>query len=137
MSQRTIDPQRSATMRAVRSKNTEPEMVVRRFVCGLGFRYRLHRKDLPGVPDLVFPKLKRVIFVHGCFWHGHLCARGNRIPKTRRSYWKEKISRNIDRDARHIAELRKLGWKTLIVWECDLKARPESSERSISRFLHG
>src|SRR4051812_6220955 len=94
----TTDQIRSATMRAGKSKDTLPEIEVRRFVYGLGFRYRLHRADLPGKPDLAFSRLKRVIFVHGCFWHGHDCARGARRPKTNQDYWNGKIAKNRARD---------------------------------------
>src|ERR1700735_2034876 len=99
MMQQMTDPKRRAIMRAIKSKNTFPEMQVRRFVHGLGYRFRLHRKDLPGTPDLVFPRLKCAIFVHGCFWHGHGCLRGARVPKTNTKYWTAKIERNIARDA--------------------------------------
>lgn len=112
---------RSRTMRAVRSKNTKPELIVRRLAHSLGFRFRLHRKDLPGSPDLVFPGRKKLIFVHGCFWHGHDCARGNRQPKTNADYWIAKVERNRARDARALALLRQAGWHHLVLWECDLK----------------
>jgi DNA mismatch endonuclease (patch repair protein) len=131
----TTDPQRSATMRAVKSKDTEPELKVRRFVHALGFRYRLHRKDLPGKPDLVFSKLKKVIFVHGCFWHGHDCCRGARVPKNNSEYWRCKVSRNQERHRRQIKALNHLGWQELIVWECHLKAEAQKTEGEIKRFL--
>ncbi len=105
-------------MRAVKSKDTRTEMVVRRLVHSLGYRYRLHRKDLPGVPDLVFPGRRAVIFVHGCFWHQHDCPRGSRIPKTRRDYWVPKLRRNQERDQWNQDRLHKMGWKVLVVWEC-------------------
>lgn len=117
------DPVRSATMRAVRSRDTKPEMLVRCAAHALGYRFRLHRKDLPGSPDLVFPSRKKVIFVHGCFWHGHDCARGARQPKTNAEYWTAKIARNVARDERARAELAVLGWDVLTVWECELKRR--------------
>lgn len=115
------DPARSAVMRAVRGKDTGPELKVRRAAHALGYRFRLHRKDLPGSPDLVFPRLKTVVFVHGCFWHGHDCARGARTPKTNTDYWRAKIARNVARDARTAAELAALGWKVETLWECELK----------------
>ena len=115
------DPARSAVMRAVKSRDTKPEMTVRRAAHALGYRFRLHRKDLPGSPDLVFPQLKTAVFVHGCFWHGHDCPRGARIPKANADYWRAKISRNVARDARVRGELDALGWKTLTLWECELK----------------
>ena len=112
-------------MSRVRSRDTKPELLVRKLVHGLGYRYRLHRKDLPGKPDLVFGPRRKVILVHGCFWHGHTCPRGARQPKANADYWISKIARNVDRDARVQAELRQLGWRPVIVWECELKA-PEA-----------
>ena len=108
-------------MRAVKSRDTKPEMTVRRAAHALGYRFRLHRKDLPGSPDLVFPRLKTAVFVHGCFWHGHDCPRGARVPKANADYWRAKIARNVARDARVRGELDALGWKTLTLWECELK----------------
>ena len=112
---------RSAIMRSVKSTNTKPEMVVRRLAHRLGFRFRLHRKSLPGTPDLVFPRLRKVVFVHGCFWHGHGCARGARTPKDNRDYWVAKIARNRERDESNCALLRARGWGVYIVWECRIK----------------
>jgi DNA mismatch endonuclease (patch repair protein) len=111
---------RSRIMRAVKSRDTAPELLVRRLAHSMGYRFRLHRKDLPGKPDLVFPGRRKVIFVHGCFWHGHDCARGARAPKRNRSYWLKKINRNRERDQASCARLTDLGWKPLIIWECDL-----------------
>ena len=110
-------------MRAVKSKDTGTEMIVRRLVHSLGYRYRLHRKDLPGVPDLVFPSRRAVIFVHGCFWHQHDCSRGARIPKTRRGYWVPKLRKNRERDSRHEEHLRRSRWRVLVVWECEVNNR--------------
>lgn len=110
-------------MRAVKSKDTKPEMVVRRLVHGLGYRYRLHVGGLPGKPDLVFPRRRKVIFVHGCFWHGHDCRRGARQPAANDEYWKAKIARNRQRDADNFLALRESGWQVLIVWECETKVR--------------
>ncbi|MDH7601926.1 MAG: DNA mismatch endonuclease Vsr [Armatimonadota bacterium] len=115
------ESKRSWIMSRVREKNTSPELIVRSFVHRLGYRFRLHRKDLPGKPDIVFPSRRKVIFVHGCFWHGHQCPRGDRIPKTRQSYWLEKIARNTTRDSQHEQELASLGWKSLVIWECQIK----------------
>ncbi|WP_439635411.1 very short patch repair endonuclease [Oceanicaulis sp.] len=115
--------ERSRVMRAVKGKDTKPEMIVRRMAHALGYRYRLHRKDLPGSPDLVFAGRQAVIFVHGCFWHGHDCARGSRQPKTNAEYWRAKIARNAARDAAALKALEEQGWKTLVLWECDLKDR--------------
>lgn len=125
------DPARSAVMRAVRSRDTKPEMTVRRAAHALGLRFRLHRKDLPGSPDLVFPSRKTAVFVHGCFWHGHDCARGARLPKTNADYWRAKIARNVARDARARGELEALGWRALTIWECELKDAQALAERLV------
>lgn len=124
---------RSRTMRAVKAKDTRPEWVVRRLLHAAGFRYRLHVNDLPGKPDLVFPSRRRVVFVHGCFWHGHDCSRGARMPKTNATYWSAKIGRNLDRDARQLTELHAAGWKVHVVWECETK-EPGLLDR-LKRFL--
>lgn len=115
------DEIRSRTMRAVRSKNTKPELKLRQLLHRAGYRFRLYRKDLPGSPDLVFPRRKAVIFVHGCFWHGHHCRRGARMPKANAEYWAAKIARNIARDARSKEALEAAGWRVYLVWECQLK----------------
>ncbi|MGC1782069.1 MAG: very short patch repair endonuclease [Acidobacteriaceae bacterium] len=125
---------RSRIMRAVKGKDTKPELVVRHLAYAMGYRYRLHRKDLPGKPDLVFPKLRKVIFVHGCFWHGHNCARGSRIPVQNREYWLEKIGRNRERDHGTIAALTELGWKITVLWECEVKDQMRL-RRILSQFL--
>ncbi|MBZ2185181.1 MAG: DNA mismatch endonuclease Vsr [Bryobacter sp.] len=126
--------QRSETMRAVKSIGTTPERIVRKLAHSLGFRFRLHRADLPGKPDLVFPRLRKVIFVHGCFWHGHTCKRGARIPQQNRDYWLQKITRNKARDKANPVLLRKLGWRTLIIWECETRSELVLS-RKLIRFL--
>lgn len=126
---------RSAIMRSVRSVDTGPEMFIRRLVYSMGFRYRLYRKDLPGTPDLVFSPLRKVIFVHGCFWHGHSCKRGSRLPKTNRSYWRKKIERNIKRDKAARRELSRLGWKVLAIWECEMTGGKSKIEKKIARYL--
>lgn len=108
-------------MQAVKSKDTKPELAIRSFVHSAGFRYRLHRRDLPGCPDLVFPSRRKVIFVHGCFWHGHFCRRGSRVPKTHTDYWRGKVKRNQLRDAEIQEKLRKAGWSVLTVWECEIR----------------
>jgi DNA mismatch endonuclease (patch repair protein) len=115
-----VDRGRSEIMRAVRSENTKAELVVRRILYSLGYRYRLHRKDLPGSPDIVFSSRRKVIFVHGCFWHGHDCKRGARKPKSNSEYWQAKVARNRARDASSTDQLRRTGWESLIVWECEL-----------------
>lgn len=112
---------RSAVMARVRSKDTAPEMALRRILTGLGARYRLHRKDLPGSPDIVMPGRKLALFVHGCFWHGHDCPRGARVPKTNRDYWLAKVARNVARDDRSKQALEAAGWRVAVVWECDFK----------------
>jgi DNA mismatch endonuclease (patch repair protein) len=108
-------------MSLVRAKDTKPEMVVRRLLHGLGFRFRLHRRDLPGCPDIVLPRYRTAIFVHGCFWHQHddpTCWR-SRMPKTRQDFWVPKLERNVLRDQEVVAELRALGWNVVVVWECE------------------
>ncbi len=120
---------RSNIMRAVKGRDTTPEMIVRRMVHAMGKRYRLHRDDLPGKPDLTFPRLRKIIFVHGCFWHGHDCKRGARQPKDNAEYWIQKISRNKERDARSQYALTSMGWDVLVIWECQLKDREALRDR--------
>jgi len=112
---------RSAVMRRVRGRDTTPEMKVRKALTALGVRYRLHRKDLPGNPDIVLPGRRLAIFVHGCFWHGHDCARGARVPQQNRDYWVAKVGRNMARDAKSTEALATLGWRVEVIWECELK----------------
>ncbi len=125
--------QRSETMRRVKSTNTTPELVVRRMVHGMGFRYGLHSKKLPGRPDLVLNRLRAVIFVHGCFWHRHSCGAAE-LPVTNREYWAGKQQRNSDRDRRSIRALRRAGWRVLIVWECQTRNAARLEHR-LRRFL--
>lgn len=125
--------ERSRIMRRVKSKDTAPEMLVRRLVYSLGYRYRLHRKDLPGKPDLAFIAKKKAIFVHGCFWHAHGCKR-SKLPETRKEYWAAKIDRNQKRDEKNRELLTKLGWMVLSLWECELKDRNQL-EKNIKQFL--
>lgn len=125
---------RSAVMRAVKGKDTTPELVVRRLTHALGFRYRLHDANLPGKPDLVFPARKKVIFVHGCFWHWHNCKRGRRMPKTRSEYWTQKLARNVQRDRRHRVTLKRAGWDVLVIWECQTR-NTEQLQTKIQGFL--
>jgi DNA mismatch endonuclease (patch repair protein) len=125
---------RSWVMSLVKSKDTKPELVVRRMVFALGFRYRLHRADLPGRPDLVFAGLHSVIFVHGCFWHQHVGCRRAKRPEAQADYWSAKLDRNMQRDRRNLLELRRLGWRILTIWECELK-KPKATSRKIRRFL--
>lgn len=127
---------RSENMRRIRSKDTAPELLVRRLVWSLGYRYRLHRKDLPGKPDLVFGTRKKVIFVHGCFWHQHPAGcSDSRLPKSRLGYWLPKLQRNCERDAKAVAALEAAGWQVLIIWDCETKARG-LAER-VEGFLRG
>ena len=125
---------RSRTMRSVKAQDTTPEMKVRRLLHRMGYRYRLHRLDLPGKPDIVFPSRRKVIFVHGCFWHGHSCKRGNRLPKTNAEYWNAKILRNVERHAIQLVELAKADWEALTLWECEL-SNDESIGQRLSAFL--
>ena len=133
----TVTPDvRSRMMAGIRGKDTKPEKAVRSALHRLGFRFRVHRKDLPGKPDLVLPKHKAVIFVHGCFWHGHSCKRGNRRPKSNAEYWKEKIEGNVGRHARQLDELAAGGWSALTVWECEL-GDVRGLEKRLNAFLLG
>ena len=125
--------QRSAVMAQVKSVNTTPEIAVRRMVHGLGYRFRLHRRDLPGTPDLVLPRHRAVIFVHGCFWHQHRCPRGDRRPEANRAYWTDKLRRNVKRDIENQRRLRRMGWRVLTVWECQIGTK-QLGQR-IRRFL--
>lgn len=128
--------ERSRNMGRIRSKNTSPELIVRKLTFSLGYRYRLHRKDLPGKPDLVFPGKKKVIFVQGCFWHQHqdVECKIARIPKSRTEYWLPKLQRNVERDLQHRERLEKLGWDFLDVWECEV-TNPEIVVKKIEQFL--
>ncbi|MBE95898.1 very short patch repair endonuclease [Marinobacter sp.] len=113
--------QRRRTMKAVRSRDTKPEMVVRRFLHAKGLRYRLHERDLPGSPDIIFPGKKLVVFVHGCFWHQHPGCPASSRPKTNTEYWDKKLDRNVERDFSVIESLEQQGWSVKIVWECQIK----------------
>lgn len=126
--------QRSRCMSRIRAKDSKPEMIVRRVTHELGFRYRLHRKDLPGKPDLVFPSRRKVIYVHGCFWHQHAGCQLASKPKTRPEYWEPKLAGNMARDRRVQAELNKLGWAVLVVWECETKDKKTLAERLTQYF---
>lgn len=124
---------RSANMSAIRSSDTKPELLVRKLAHRCGYRFRLHRKDLPGKPDLVFPARKAVIFVHGCFWHMHGCP-SVRVPKSNADYWRPKLERNQRRDAESISALQSQGWKVLTIWECETSDL-SALERTIRDFL--
>lgn len=132
----TLSPtERSARMRLVKSKDTRTELFVRKICRNLGHRgYRLHRKDLPGKPDIAFVGRKVAVFVHGCFWHGHDCSGHVRLPKSKQDYWLSKIERNRARDAEHLAELTENGWRVLIVWECETKRVVELTSK-LAGFL--
>ncbi len=136
MTDKISKARRSRNMAAIRSGNTKPEMIVRRLVHAMGYRYRLHRKDLPGKPDLVFGPRRKVIFVHGCFWHQHPakdCLDG-RLPKSNTSYWTAKLARNVERDRKNQRLLKDAGWKVLVLWECEILKSPDLEER-IRKFL--
>ena len=126
--------QRSRNMAAIKGKDTKPEMIVRRMLHGLGYRYGLHGRALPGRPDLVFSARKKVVFVHGCFWHMHDCRWGAVIPKTRTEFWQNKRRSNVERDVRTRDLLREAGWRFLIVWECELKS-PQRALKKLVAFL--
>ncbi|MFN0122693.1 MAG: very short patch repair endonuclease [Blastocatellia bacterium] len=126
--------QRHRNMSAIKGANTKPEMMVRSMAHGLGFRYRLHRKDLPGKPDLVFPSPRKVIFVHGCFWHMHDCRYGSVIPATNTEFWQNKRMSNVTRDQRNLRELKKTGWRVLVIWECETKDLGKLEKR-LRKFL--
>lgn len=130
--------QRSRCMAAIKGKNTKPELIVRKYLFSRGVRFRLYVKSLPGKPDIVLPKYKTVIFVNGCFWHGHEGCRYYRLPKTNVEFWQEKISRNIERDLRTEAELAALGLHVIRVWECEIKSiarREETLESLYGRIV--
>jgi DNA mismatch endonuclease (patch repair protein) len=123
-------------MSRVRAKNTKPEVVLRRALHGLGYRFRLHRKDLPGTPDIVFPSRRKVLFVHGCYWHGHECRWG-KLPKSRLEYWQPKIEANRARDARHVADLERSGWAAMVVWQCELRQLQATLQQVVAFLENG
>lgn len=125
---------RSEIMRRVKSGDTKPEMRVRKMLYAMGYRYRLHRRALPGCPDIVLPRHRKIIMVHGCFWHGHDCPAGRKTPKSNREYWSEKLARNCLRDADNLAKLKSMGWKVLIMWECELRDE-EAARRKMAEFM--
>ena len=112
---------RSEIMSHIKSKNTKPEITVRKIIYSLGYRYRLHRKDLPGKPDLAFIKKKKVIFINGCFWHGHSGCKKSALPDTNYEFWNDKIKNNVNRDTRNYKLLKDMGWKYLVIWQCEIK----------------
>lgn len=126
---------RSKVMSNIRSKDTLPEIRVRKMLFFQGYRYRLHVKNLPGKPDIVLPQHKAIVFVHGCFWHLHSGCRDGTIPKTRTDYWKEKLLKNKERDKDHMIELQKQGWRVLQLWECEIENKPEEVLVRLDNFL--
>ena len=127
--------QRSFNMSRIRGKDTKPEMIVRSLVHQMGYRFRLHRKDLPGRPDLVLPRHRKIIFVHGCFWHMHRCRYGRVVPKTNTQFWQDKRRGNVERDRRNAAALRKAGWQVLTIWECWTRHAEEQVIPRLTAFL--
>lgn len=127
--------ERSERMSRVRSKDSTPELRLRHLIHGMGFRYRLHAKDLPGKPDMVFPARNAVIFMHGCFWHRHARCRLARLPKSRVAFWSDKLEGNRLRDQRNRRKLRALGWRVLVIWECQLQ-NPERVSTLVGKFLN-
>jgi DNA mismatch endonuclease (patch repair protein) len=128
------DPARSALMKSVKQRNTVPEVLVRRILFSLGLRFRLHRADLPGSPDIVLSTKNAVIFVHGCFWHRHPSCKLASNPKSNLVFWEDKFEKNIARDRKKAAQLRRLGWRVLTVWECETR-RPEKLKRRLAKFF--
>jgi DNA mismatch endonuclease (patch repair protein) len=126
--------QRSRNMATIRSKNTRPELVVRAIAHQLGYRYRLHVRTLPGAPDLVFPRQRKIINVHGCYWHMHKCRFGSVVPKTNADFWQTKRQGNVERDRRTLSALRRAGWRVLVVWECETKDSARLTKK-LCRFL--
>lgn len=125
-----IDSGQRRRMSRIRAKDTTPELKVRRIAFRLGYRFRLHRRDLPGTPDLVFPRLRKIIDVRGCFWHAHSCLKGRR-PSVRKQYWHPKLDRNVTRDRRNLRCLQRLGWRVLIVWDCETADDAELEQRLV------
>ena len=128
--------ERSRNMAQIRGKDTGPERLVRSLLHRAGYRFRLHVKDLPGKPDIVLPRYGTVIFVHGCFWHRHPGCKGATTPKTHRKFWADKFARNVANDRRHVRRLRRLGWRVIIVWECQLERHPDKVLARLQRFLN-
>lgn len=126
---------RSQIMSKVTSKNTKPELTIRKALFSEGYRYRLHRKDLPGNPDIVFPGRKKVLFINGCFWHGHKCKKAA-LPKTNRPFWEKKLSSNAKRDKQNIRKLKEMGWLSMVIWQCKIKKSTLKSQiNKIKKYL--
>lgn len=126
---------RSKVMSKIRSKDTKPELMLRSLLHKAGYRFRVHRKDLPGNPDIVLPKYNTIIFVHGCFWHYHEDCREGRIPDTNTKFWKEKLERNVERDKKNQERLKKAGWDVLVVWECKIENEPINTLEKVIQKL--
>jgi DNA mismatch endonuclease (patch repair protein) len=129
-----VEPVRRRIMAAVKGRDTKPELVVRRLLFAMGYRYRLHRKDLPGRPDIVFGPRRKAIFVHGCFWHRHQGCSKATSPKTRKEFWNDKFDRNMERDADALRRLSDMGWSSLVVWECETR-EPDELASTLRAFL--
>ena len=129
-----VSEQRSRNMSAIKSKNTKPEIAVRRLLHSMGYRFRLHRKDLPGSPDIVLPKYKTVIFVHGCFWHRHENCKYATTPKTREEFWNNKFRSNIERDLEIHEKIKNLNWRSVVIWECETKNMENLRDKIIDVF---
>ncbi|MGM9822221.1 MAG: very short patch repair endonuclease [Muribaculaceae bacterium] len=125
--------QRQKCMSHIKSKNTKPEVLVRRFLFANGYRFRLYRKDLPGKPDIVLPKYKTVIFINGCFWHGHSGCKYATIPETNREFWSNKIFGNVERDKVTFSSLEKMGWRVIVIWQCELK--PKTKDQTLQNLI--
>jgi len=126
---------RSQIMASIRGKNTKPEIIVRSLLHQIGYRFRLHRRDLPGCPDIVLPKYKKVIFVHGCFWHGHKNCQRSKRPTSNKIFWDEKLSKNIERDKKNQENIRNIGWNFLVLWQCEIKDK-DSLLNKLRKFLN-
>ena len=129
-----VSEQRSRNMSAIKSKNTKPEIKVRKVLHSMGYRFRLHRKDLPGSPDIVLPKYKTVIFVHGCFWHRHKNCKYATTPKTRQEFWNKKFTTNIERDLEIHEKIKNLNWRSVVIWECETKHMENLRDKIIDVF---
>ena len=129
-----VSEQRSRNMSAIKSKNTKPEIAVRKLLHSMGYRFRLHRKDLPGSPDIVLPKYKTVIFVHGCFWHRHENCKYASTPKTRKEFWNKKFKENIKRDSEIQDKIKNLNWRSVVIWECETKNIENLRDKIIDVF---
>ena len=129
-----VSEQRSRNMSAIKSKNTKPEIAVRKLLHSMGYRFRLHRKDLPGSPDIVLPKYKKVIFVHGCFWHRHENCKYASTPKTRKEFWESKFKANVKRDLEIQDKIKNLDWRSVVIWECETKNMENLRDKIIDVF---